>query len=70
MSQYRLRAWLGWALAALAVLFAVQNLATVQVELLLWSLAMPRALLLVLLFAAGFAAGWLVHAGRGRGRRF
>ncbi|MEE4360047.1 MAG: LapA family protein [Pseudomonadales bacterium] len=53
-----------WALIALCVLlalFILQNVATVEIQFLFWSVAMSRALLMVLLLAIGAAIGWLLH---------
>jgi len=53
----KLRAWLGMALVALLLVVVVQNLAMVEVQVLVWTIAMPRALLVVLCLALGALAG-------------
>jgi uncharacterized integral membrane protein len=45
---------------ALLIIFTVQNASTVEVNFLLWSLALPRAILYSLIFLIGGLAGWLV----------
>lgn len=49
-------------LLVLALLFAVQNMAIVQVQFLFWSMSMPQALLVVLLLLVGFLLGWIVSS--------
>lgn len=49
-------------LLVLVLLFAVQNLAIVQVQFLFWSMSMPQALLVVLLLVVGFLLGWIVSS--------
>lgn len=53
-------------LTMLATLFCVQNLATIEVAFLTWSIAAPRALIFLVLLAAGFVLGFLAHALRPR----
>jgi uncharacterized integral membrane protein len=49
-----------YAIGILALIFVIQNLETVQVNFLLWTVQMPRALMLLLVFLAGGATSWLV----------
>lgn len=58
-----------YAIGILALLFLVQNLETVQVNFLLWTLQMPRALMLLIVFLAGALAAWLVATLKGHDRR-
>ena len=51
---------LAYAIGILALIFVIQNLETVQVNFLLWTVQMPRALMLLLVFLAGAATAWLV----------
>ncbi|NDY41356.1 DUF1049 domain-containing protein [Dissulfurirhabdus thermomarina] len=51
----------GLAAAVLGLLFAVQNAAVVEIRFLFWSLAVSRAVLVVLLLAVGFLVGWIAH---------
>ena len=44
------------------LVFAVQNVADVEVQFLLWSLAMPRAILIMVAFALGVLLGWILHS--------
>ena len=47
------RFWFGLALLGLAVLFTLQNVTIVEVSFLFWTLKLPRAILLFVIFAAG-----------------
>ena len=58
MKNFRL--WLGIVVASFVILFTLQNIATVEVSFLVWTMAMPRALLLFLLFGAGILVGLLM----------
>lgn len=44
------------------LLFIVQNFQVAELRFLAWRIAMPHALLLILVLAAGILAGWLLHA--------
>jgi len=54
--------FLSLALAGLAVLFVIQNVAVVEVRFLLWGLHMTLSVMIFLLFAAGLIVGWLLHS--------
>lgn len=56
------RFWLNMALLGLAILFTLQNVTIVEVSFLFWTLKLPRAILLFVIFAAGAVFGWV--AGR------
>ncbi len=47
-------------LAALFVLFVVQNTRTVEVQLLFWTVSMSRSLMLLAALLIGFIGGWLL----------
>ncbi len=49
-------------LAALALLFIIQNVATVEIQFLFWSARMPRSLLIVLVLLTGMSIGWLLQS--------
>lgn len=66
LRQKGVRFWLGLLLLGLVVLVTLQNVETVQVSFLLWSVELPRAVLLVVIFAAGAAVGWLFGRLRNR----
>lgn len=51
---------IGIIIALITVLFAVQNSATVEVKFLAWSLSSSMAMLLIIVFVTGIAAGMLV----------
>lgn len=49
-------------LSAFALIFILQNVTVVEVRFLFWSLAMSRALWMLLLLAIGVIVGWLLHS--------
>jgi putative membrane protein len=49
------------ALVGLALIFIVQNVAAVDVNFLVWTISMSRALLIVFTLAIGFLLGWFLH---------
>lgn len=48
-------------LAALVVVFVLQNTAVVEIRFLFWTVAMSRALLIVVMLVSGMALNWLLH---------
>ena len=62
MEKFRLG--LSAAIAILLIILILQNMVTVEVRLLWWTGAMPRAILLLLTAMAGFAVGILVRIRR------
>jgi uncharacterized integral membrane protein len=53
-------------LGGLLVLFALQNLARVELTVLFWTFEARRFVVIGISFAIGFAIGWLIRAHRGR----
>lgn len=53
-------------LAALIVVFTLQNTEPTTVKLFLWSITTSRALMLFVVLAVGIAIGWLLRSLRGR----
>jgi uncharacterized integral membrane protein len=51
------------------MIFAIQNLAAVEIQFLLWSFSIPRALLIVILMSIGFIIGILFYSLAFRRRR-
>ena len=49
------------ALAAIALVFIIQNVPAVDVTFLLWTVSMSRALLIIITLAVGFLLGWFLH---------
>ena len=50
-------------LLVIAVLiFAIQNVAAVEIQFLLWSFSIPRAMLIVILLGTGFFIGILFYS--------
>jgi len=48
-------------LAGLSILFIVQNVAMVEIQFIVWSVKVPRSLLMFLLLAIGLIIGWFLH---------
>ena len=48
-------------MAGMAVLFIIQNVTSVDLTFLFWTLSMSRALLMSLILSAGIILGWLLH---------
>lgn len=53
-------------LAVLVVVFVLQNIEPVGVEFLAWTWTASRAVILLVVFLVGAAAGWLARASRRR----
>jgi putative membrane protein len=51
----------GLILAGMAALFIIQNVTTMELTFLFWTLSMSRALLMILIMAVGVILGWLLH---------
>ena len=48
-------------LAGMAAVFIIQNVTSVDLTFLFWTLSMSRALLMFLILSLGFILGWLLH---------
>jgi len=59
----KLQTAIGFVIVGFIALFTVQNVATVEVSFLAWSISLPRAVLLFLVFVGGVVAG-LIFARR------
>jgi len=57
----RIRHIVALVVLGLAILVAVQNVETVDVDFLFWTFSAPRVLLLFAVFAAGVIVGWLTQ---------
>lgn len=53
-------------IAIVAMIFFIQNLTTIEVAFLTWSISAPRAVIFLIVFAMGLIAGYLLHALRPR----
>ena len=49
-------------MAGMAVLFIIQNVPSVEVTFLFWTLSMSRALLMSLILSIGIILGWLLNS--------
>lgn len=58
----KMKAIIALVLVAMVAIFAMQNATTVDVNFLLWSLSLPRALLVVALLVVGFMLGITVSS--------
>lgn len=65
---HRVRPVVSFVLIGIVLVFAVQNVADVEVQFLIWSFALPRAILIVVVFALGMLIGWILHSLRIRRR--
>jgi putative membrane protein len=52
-----------------ALIFSIQNVAAVEIQFLLWSFSIPRALLIMILLGVGFVIGMLFYSIAFRRRR-
>ena len=66
----KLKAIITTILILLVAIFAVQNIATVEIDFLIWSFNTPRSLLVILLLAAGFSLGLLASGFSTRKNKF
>ena len=57
-----LKSILSLLLIIAALIFAIQNFATVEIQFLLWSFSLPRALMIVILLGVGFIIGLLFYS--------
>lgn len=53
-------------IAVVAAVFFIQNLATIEVAFLTWSISAPRAVIFLMVFGMGLVAGYLLHVLRPR----
>jgi len=49
-------------LVGIALIFIIQNVAAVDVNFLLWTVSMSRALVIIFTLVIGFLLGWLLHS--------
>ena len=49
-------------LVAVGIIFAIQNVADVEVQFLLWAMTLPRAILIVVVLALGMVIGAILHS--------
>ena len=57
-----LRSIFSLLLVIAVLIFAIQNVAAVEIQFLLWSFSIPRALLIVILLGIGFIIGLLFYS--------
>lgn len=49
-------------LTGLVILFIVQNVAAVEIQFIVWSMRVSRALLLFIILSIGILIGWALHS--------
>ncbi|MCP5349173.1 MAG: lipopolysaccharide assembly protein LapA domain-containing protein [Gammaproteobacteria bacterium] len=49
-------------LSAVVLLFIFQNVATVEIQFLFWSMSMPRSLMILLILLVGILIGWFLRS--------
>jgi len=59
-----IRLWVTIGILGLVILFTVQNIVTVQVTFLFWTIELPRAILLFFVFTLGVLLGWTLKSAR------
>ena len=57
---------LGILLVGITALFIIQNVTTMELTFLFWTMTMSRALLMILILSAGIILGWMMHRGFGK----
>ncbi|WP_421787392.1 lipopolysaccharide assembly protein LapA domain-containing protein [Hyphobacterium sp.] len=57
-----IRFWLAVALGAFLALFAFQNMATVEVDVLFWTFESRRIVVIGLTLITGIAIGWIMNS--------
>lgn len=64
-----IRLWTTVSIFCLVVLFTLQDVVTVEVTLLFWTLRLPRAILLFVVLAVGMLLGWVLKGAHHHRRR-
>lgn len=67
--MHTLKSIISLSLIIAVLIFAIQNVAAVEIQFLLWSFTMPRALLIATLLGIGFVIGMLFYSMLFRRRR-
>ena len=57
-----IRLWVTIAILGVVVLFTIQNIVTVQVTFMFWTIELPRAMLLFIVFVLGILLGWVLRS--------
>lgn len=64
-----IRVWVTIGIIGLLALFTLQNVVTVEVTFLFWTITLPRAILLFLVFATGVLVGWILKSAHGNSQQ-
>jgi len=56
-----MKLFIGLFCAGLAVIFILQNATVVDVQFLVWTVSLSRALLMFILLALGIVIGWILN---------
>ncbi len=60
--MHQIRFWFAVTLGAFLALFAVQNIKTVEVQLLFWTFETSRFLVIAITFGVGLLVGWILNS--------
>jgi len=60
---------IGIIIGILVIIFMVQNMEVVEISFLPWSIHLPRAIMILIVFALGSAVGYVVRGIRIRKKR-
>lgn len=57
-----IRLWITIGILGLVILFTLQNIATVEITFLFWTMTLPRVVFLIIVFALGVLLGWVLKS--------
>jgi putative membrane protein len=60
--MHSIKTIISFLLIIAVLIFSIQNIAAVEIQFLLWSFSIPRALLIVILLGIGFIIGMLFYS--------
>ena len=63
MKKLNFKQIISLALAALTILFILQNIAVININFLFWTFFISRSVLIFLVLLIGMAIGWLLRSG-------
>lgn len=52
----------GVIIGVLVIIFMIQNVETVDIRFLTWTITIPRAIMILVVFVVGIALGWVVKS--------
>lgn len=57
----RLKLWISLIVLGLLAVFVLQNTTVVEIRVLLWTFALSRSLMVLIVLVLGLLVGWLLH---------